>query len=71
MLDPPRLVVTRCKKRALCVDVLPPVEDLRSVYQELHLQLVVRTSDTLEKMVGLQNSHSFLPYPSPISICDL
>lgn len=55
--------MTRCKQRALCVDALPPVEDLRTVYQELRLQLVIQTGDTIEKMVGLQDLSYLPPFP--------
>lgn len=62
-LDPPRLVVTPCGKGALCVDVLPPVENLRNIYQELSFQLEIKAAGTLHKTVGLQDSPALLPLP--------
>lgn len=76
VLDPPTLVVTRCKQEALCVDVRPPVEDWRTVYEEQDLQLVIQTGDTLEKMViCLSFTPSHFPSYSTLLlfalVCDL
>lgn len=56
-------MVTPCDKGALCVDVLPPVENLRSIYQELNFQLEIKAAGTLHKMVGLRDSPTLLPLP--------
>lgn len=65
VLDPPKLIVTHCDLGALCVDLLPPVEHLRKVYQELDYQLKIQAADTLMNMVGLQDSPALLPLPLP------
>ncbi|XP_075886761.1 interferon alpha/beta receptor 2-like isoform X2 [Nelusetta ayraudi] len=75
-LDPPRLVVTPCDKGALCVEVLPPVENLRTIYQELNFQLEIKTAGTLHKMVRCPSRERVLENPVAgrqycISICFL
>ncbi|XP_068602090.1 interferon alpha/beta receptor 2-like [Brachionichthys hirsutus] len=42
-LDPPLLSVAPCDAR-LCVDLQPPAEHLRDVYESLHYQLRIQTS---------------------------
>lgn len=69
--DNPRLTVTPCGKD-LCVDLQPPVENFRKIYEDLKYKLKVQSTNKQFEKVLCRPKYFFLNFDlSSCTVCDI